>query len=76
MQSVPFYCGGQFYRGGQFYCGGQLYRGGQFYWWRKPEYPEKTKDPEFFMQGGNYYYNFIFFKSAFSENSIKKGPPR
>ena len=23
----------------------QLYRGSLFYWWRKPEYPEKTKDP-------------------------------
>ena len=22
----------------------QLYRGGQFYWYRKPEYPEKTRD--------------------------------
>ena len=22
----------------------QLYRGSQFYWWRKPEYPEKTRD--------------------------------
>ena len=23
-----------------------LYRGGQFYWWRTPEYPEKTTDPQ------------------------------
>jgi hypothetical protein len=22
----------------------QLYRGGQFNWWRKPKYPEKTKN--------------------------------
>ena len=24
----------------------QLYHGNQFYWWRKPEYPEKTGEPE------------------------------
>ena len=50
----------------------QLYHGGQFDWWRKPEYPEKTTDPEFFMQGRNYYYDFICLNTAFSENSIKK----
>jgi hypothetical protein len=29
----------------------QLYRGGQFYWWRKLEYPKKTKHllPNFIM---------------------------
>ena len=21
-----------------------IYHGGKFYWWRKPEYPKKTKD--------------------------------
>jgi len=24
----------------------QLYRGSQFYWWRNPECPEKTTDPQ------------------------------